>query len=36
MAYILLDESGDLGFDFNKKKTTKFFLVVFMFTGKLA
>ena len=35
MAYILLDESGDLGFDFNKKKTTKFFLVVFMFTGNL-
>lgn len=35
MAYILLDESGDLGFDFSKKKTTKFFLVVFMFTGNL-
>lgn len=31
MAYILLDESGDLGFDFKKKKTTKFFVITFLF-----
>lgn len=29
MAYIFLDESGDLGFDFKKKKTSKFFVVTF-------
>ena len=27
MAYIFLDESGDLGFNFKKKKTSKFFIV---------
>ena len=27
MAYIFLDESGDLGFDFSKHRTTKFFVV---------
>jgi hypothetical protein len=32
MAYILMDEIGDLGFDFSKKKTTTFFLVTFIFT----
>ncbi len=32
MAYIFLDESGDLGFDFMKKNTTKFFLITFLFT----
>lgn len=31
MAYIFLDESGDLGFDFSKKKTTKYFLVTLLF-----
>lgn len=31
MAYIFLDESGDLGFDFSKKKTTKYFLATFLF-----
>ena len=31
MAYIFLDESGDLGFDFGKKGTTKFFIVTFLF-----
>jgi hypothetical protein len=31
LAYIFLDESGDLGFDFTKKKTTKFFVISFMF-----
>jgi len=33
MAYIFLDESGDLGFDFNKKKTSKFFVITCLFTG---
>lgn len=28
MAYIFLDESGDLGFDFTKKKTQKFLLLL--------
>ncbi len=27
MAYIYMDESGDLGFDFSKKRTTKFFII---------
>lgn len=31
MAYIFLDESGDLGFDFMKKKTSKFFIVTVLF-----
>ena len=31
MAYIYLDESGDLGFDFNKKKTSKNFVVTCLF-----
>lgn len=31
MAYILLDESGDLGFDFDKKGTTNYFLITFLF-----
>lgn len=31
MAYIFLDESGDLGFDFSKKKTSKFFVISFLF-----
>ncbi len=34
MAYIFLDESGDLGFDFKKKKTSKFFLVTVLFVEK--
>ncbi len=33
MAYIFLDESGDLGFDFTKKKTTKYFAVTFIFAN---
>jgi hypothetical protein len=33
VAYIFLDESGDLGFDFRKKKTSKFFVVTCLFTG---
>jgi hypothetical protein len=31
MTNIYLDESGDLGFDFTKKKTTKYFVITFMF-----
>ena len=31
MSYIFLDESGDLGFDFSKKKTSQFFIVSFLF-----
>lgn len=34
MAYIFLDESGDLGFDFNKKRTTKYFVVTVLFTDQ--
>jgi hypothetical protein len=32
MAYIFLDESGDLGFDFTKRKTSKFFVITCLFT----
>lgn len=31
MAYIFLDESGDLGFDFSKKKTSKYFVISVLF-----
>ncbi len=31
MAYIFLDESGDLGFDFSKKKTSQFFIIACVF-----
>lgn len=31
MAYIFMDESGDLGFDFTKKKTSKYFVITFLF-----
>jgi len=34
MAYIFLDESGDLGFNFDKKKTSNFFLVTILFNEK--
>lgn len=30
MAYIFLDESGDLGFDFEKQRTSKFFVITFL------
>lgn len=33
MAFILLDESGDLGFDFSKKGTTNYFLITLLFTS---
>lgn len=32
MAYIFLDESGDLGFDFTKLKTSNYFVVAALFT----
>lgn len=31
MAYIFMDESGDLGFDFRKKKTSKVFVITCLF-----
>ncbi len=31
--YLLMDESGCLGFDFNKKKTSKYFVVTCLFTS---
>ena len=31
MPYVFMDESGDLGFDFSKKRTSKFFVVTFLF-----
>ncbi len=31
MNYIFLDESGDLGFNLNKKKTSKFFVITLLF-----
>ena len=31
MPYIFLDERGDLGFDFSKKKTSKYFVITFLF-----
>lgn len=34
MAFILLDESGDLGFDFRKRKTTKYFVITLLFINK--
>jgi len=32
MTYIFLDESGDLGFNFSKKKTSKVFIITCLFT----
>jgi hypothetical protein len=31
-VYIFMDESGDLGFDFSKKGTSKVFVITFLFT----
>jgi len=31
LSYIYLDESGDLGFDFTKKRTTKYFIITILF-----
>lgn len=33
-SYIFLDESGDLGFNFTNKKTSKYFIITFIFTEK--
>lgn len=33
MAYIFMDESGDLGFDYSKSGTSKFFVITFLFTN---
>jgi len=32
MAYIFMDESGDLGFDKSKKRTSKTFVITFLFS----
>ncbi len=34
MAYIFLDESGDLGFNFEKKKTSQFFVITCLFVSQ--
>jgi len=34
MTHIFLDESGDLGFDFSKKKTSSYFVVTILFTSQ--
>ena len=31
MSFIFLDESGDLGFDFSKNKTSEFFVITCLF-----
>jgi len=33
MSFIFLDESGDLGFDFAKKKTSSVFVITFLFVN---
>jgi arsenate reductase-like glutaredoxin family protein len=35
MAYIFLDESGDLGFNFKKKKTSKYFVITCLFVKEV-
>ncbi|MCA9407428.1 MAG: DUF3800 domain-containing protein [Candidatus Omnitrophica bacterium] len=32
MVHLFLDESGDLGFDFTKKKTSRVFVITCLFT----
>ena len=34
MAYIYMDESGDLGFDFQRRRTSKFFVITLLFVKK--
>jgi len=34
MTIIYMDESGDLGFDLNKKRTTRNFIITFLFSSK--
>lgn len=31
MAFIYMDESGDLGFDFTKRRTSRYFVITFLF-----
>ena len=33
MAYIFMDESGDLGFNFSKSKTSQFFVIALLFVS---
>ena len=33
MSYIFLDESGDMGFDFTKKKTSQYFIITCLFSA---
>jgi len=35
MSYIFMDESGDLGFDFDKSKTSRYFIITFLFARNL-
>lgn len=35
MPYVLIDESGDLGFNFKKKGTSRFFVVTMLFASDL-
>jgi len=35
MSFIYMDESGDLGFDFSKSKTSKNFIITFLFTNSV-
>lgn len=32
MTFVFLDESGDLGFDFSKKRTSKLFVITLLFS----
>jgi len=34
MAYIFIDESGDLGFNFKKKKTSRYFVVTLLYVER--
>lgn len=34
MAYIFLDESGDLGFNFSKAKTSRYFVITLLFLSR--
>lgn len=36
MSYIFLDESGDLGFDFSKSRTSSYFLITILFSPNRA
>jgi len=34
MSYIFLDESGDLGFDFTKERTTNYFVITLLYSSE--